>query len=1045
MRLSAICIERPVLTVVMSLVIVLFGSIALPLLNNRELPDIDTPVVSVTTVYLGAAAEVVETSVTQPLEEMLNGIAGVKHVTSTSREQVSSISLEFDLAQDIEAAASDVRDRVARARSRLPDDVQEPLVAKRDADASPIMWLALYGQEYDQVELTGIVDQLIVDRIDKLPGVSNVMIAGERRYSMRVWIDNRKLGARNLAITEVVEALQRENVDIPSGRVEGSDTEFTVRSLGELTTPEEFGSLLIANVGGKPVRLREIAEVEAGAEDTRKQVRFNGGAAIGLGIVKQSTANTVAVAEAVRAEVELIQQELGAGLTLDFAVDSSRFIKESIRDVQQTIFEAAILVVLVIYIFLRSVRATIVPAVAIPVSIIGTFAVLYFMGYTINTLTLMGITLAIGLVVDDAIVVLENITRWVESGTPPLEAARQGMDEIAFAVVSATLSAVAVFLPLTFMQDMTGQLFREFAVTVASALLISGFVALTLSPMLCARVVKPRRREGRVKRALARALEIVTQRYADLLGRLLHRPSATLAIVVLGVLWVGFGIVLYGQAKEELLPASDRSLLIMFTRAPEGSTVEYMDRYQRQAERLAALRPETRGVLGVIALGIGTPGLVNQGVVFAELVPPNERELTQRELLDVLQPELDRIPGIQVFTIQPSPIRGFRSSPIELVIQGPDIFELARIADEVKAEAEESGVFMGLRSNVYLNKPQLDVSIDRERANDLGMSVREIATTLQILLGGLDVSRFKKDGETYDVIAQLSDRERKNPSILLELFVRGHAGLIPLAAVVDAAFSTTPQAMPHYDRHRAVTIRAGLTGGQSQGVALALFKEIAERHIPAQGGYRVRYSGEAEKFFEAGNSLVFAYLLAILIVFLVLAAQFESFLYPLVILVAVFLSFTGALLALEMLGVTLNIFSKIGVVMLVGLVTKNSILIVEFANQLRRRGMRLIEATLEASRTRFRPILMTALATMVGILPIAAGIGAGGSMRQGLGVAVIGGMLFSTALTFFVVPATYVGVEQLRARRAGRREEGPAEESDPARDIVVSTSGGGAA
>ena len=1020
MRLSTICIERPVLTVVMSLILVLFGLIALPRLSDRELPDVDSPVVSVTAVYPGAAAEVVETSVTQPLEEMLNGIEGVRHVRSTSREQVSSITVEFELSRDIEAAASDVRDRVARARAELPDDIEEPLVAKRDADASPILWLALYGEGYDQVELTTITERQIKDRLEKLPGVASVMVAGERRYSIRVWIDNRRLGSRNLSIDEVVEALRRENVDIPSGRVEGADTEYTVRSLGELRTPEEFGNLLIANVGGSPVRLRDIAEVEAGAEDTRKVVRFNGAAGLGLGVVKQSKANTVDVADAVRAEVEKIRAELPGDLTFEVAIDTSRFVKDSIRDVQQTILEAAVLVIGVIYVFLRSLRATVVPAVAIPVSIVATFAVLYFLGYTINTLTLMGLTLAIGLVVDDAIVVLENITRWVEAGTPPMEAARRGMDEIAFAVVAATVSAVAVFLPLTFMEDMTGQLFREFAVTVASAVAVSGFVAVTMSPMLCARVLRPHREETGVKRALGRAIDGLTAAYGSALAALLRRPRFAAGAAALGVLWVVFGLFLYGRAEEELMPSSDRSFLIMFTRAPEGATVDYMDRYQRQAEQLVMGRPESNAVFSVIALGIGTPGLVNEGIVLTELVPPERRELSQSELIDVMRPEFDRIAGIEVFPMDPSPVRDFNASPVEIVVQGPDVAELARIADEVEQDARAAGIFPGMRSNIHLNKPQLEVSIDRERANDLGMSVREIATTLQIMLGGLAVSTFKQEGETYDVILQLADRDREEPSILMELFVRGSGGLIPLVAVVDAEVATAPRELPHYDRHRSVTLGADLAEGVSQGEALRRFRELAEARLPATGGYRVQWSGEAERFFEAGNALLFAYAMAIVIVFLVLAAQFESFLYPLVILVAVFLSFTGALLALELTGVTLNLFSKIGVVMLVGLVTKNSILIVEFANQLRERGVPLLEATLEASRTRFRPILMTALATVVGILPIAIGAGAGGSMRQGLGIAVVGGMVSSTILTFFVVPATYWLIERARQRMATR-------------------------
>ncbi len=1025
MRLSQVCIERPVFTAVMSLIIVLFGLIALPLLPNRELPDVDAPIVSVTTVYPGAAAEVVETSVTQPLEEGLNGIAGVKHLQSSSREQVSTINVEFDLAVDIEAAANDVRDRVSRAMKLLPDEIDPPVVAKNDSDAGTILWLALYGEGYSQVDLTRIAETRIVDRIAKVPGVAGVMIGGERRYSMRVWIDNYRLGAQNLAISEVVEALQRGNVDIPSGRVESTDTEFTVKSLGELSTPEEFESLLIANVDGKPVRLGDVARVEAGPESERKIVRFNGKPAIGLGIVKQSKANVLTVAHGVRAEAARIATELDDDLVFEVATDTSRFIDESIKDVRSTIAQAAILVVFVIYVFLRSARATIVPAIAIPVSIVGTFAVLYFVGFTINTLTLMGVTLAIGLVVDDAIVVLENITRWVEAGTPPMEAARKGMDEIAFAVVAATISAVAVFLPLTFMQDMTGQLFREFAVTVASAILISGFVAITLAPMLCARVLRERRNEGRVKRAFGRALEAATAGYASLLGPVLRHPGLSIAAVVVGLVWVGFGGLLYTQADEELMPDGDRAFLLIWTQAPEGSTVEYMNRYQEQAENVVMdLVDEASGVLGVVALGIGTPGIVNEGIVLTQLSLPAERERSQKEIQDSLTAPLKGIAGIKAFAISPSPMRGFSSSPIELVVQGDDIAELARIADEVEREAEATGIFESIRSDLFLNKPQLEVSIDRERANDLGMSVRDIATTMQILLGGVDVSTFKKDGETYNVMAQLEARYRDNPTSLQYLFVRGSGGLIPLNAVVDTRMATSPRAIPHFDRLRSVKITADLAPGYDQGFGLERMYEIAQGHLPPVGGYRVAFSGEAEKFFESGSALVFAYLLAILIVFLVLAAQFESFVYPIAILVAVFLSFTGALVALHVMQISLNLFSKIGIVMLVGLVTKNSILIVEFANQLRERGFSLVDATLEASRTRFRPILMTALATMVGILPIAMGSGAGGATRQGLGVAVIGGMLFSTALTFFIVPSTYIMLERLRG--AGRAAAEPA-------------------
>ena len=1042
MRLSAICIERPVLTIVMSLIIVLIGLIALPRLPNRELPDVDAPVVSVTTVYPGAAAEVVETSVTQPIEDAVNGIEGVKHVRSESREQVSSVSIEFELSRDIEAAANDVRDRVARARGDLPDEIDPPVVAKTDADARPILFMALYGPGYDPIELTRVIDDRVKDRIEKISGVANVVTGGDRRFSMRIWVDNRRLGAQNLTIADIVAALQRENVDIPSGRVESFDTEFTVRSLGELTTERDYQRLIVAKVDDKLVRLGDVATVETGPEDERKLVRYNGAPAVAIGVIKQSKANTLAVADAVKREVAAINQELPAALELEVAYDSSVFIRESITDVTRTIFEASLLVVFVIYVFLRSARATIVPAIAIPVSIIGAFGVLYFAGFSINTLTLMGVTLAIGLVVDDAIVVLENVTRWVEGGTPPMEAARRGMDEISFAVVAATVSAVSVFVPLIFLQDTTGRLFGEFAVTVASAIAISGFVAITLAPMLCARVLAVREEERGLKRFFGRLLERLTNGYARGVRPLVSSPWRAALALALGAVWVGAGFWLYGQMREELMPESDRGTVLVWTEAPEGSTIEYMDRYQRMAEKIVHAVPEIDRGLSVVALGLGAPGIVNQGIFFTQLVDRTERERSQQEIVADMKDDLVGIPGITARPFNPSPLRGFGGSPVEIVIQGPDLGELARIADEIESRAADDGDFLFVRSNLVLNKPQLEVEIDRERASDLGISMKDIATTLQILLGGVDVSTFKMDGETYNVMVQLPRESRTSRRSVVSIFVRGNGNLIPLAAVAEPRETTAPRSVPHYDRFRSVTISANLPDGASQGAALERMMQIAEQTIPQRGGYRASFSGEAEKFYESGDAIVFAYALAILIVYLVLAAQFESFLDPLVILVAVFLSFTGALVALHVLGHSLNLFSKIGIVMLVGLVTKNSILIVEFANQLRDRGLSLAEATLEACRTRFRPILMTSTATVMGILPIALGFGAGGESRAPLGVAVVGGMVFSTALTFLIVPATYVTLDRFRRTRAAPDAEPVGAPDDDASARPVPVAGG---
>ena len=1006
MRISEICIERPVLASVRSIIIVIFGLISASRLQNRELPDIDPPVVTVTTVFPGAAAQVVETSVTDVIEDAVNGISGVKHLTSESREQVSQVTIEFDLDVDVDSAANDVRDRVARARRDLPDEVEDPVVEKRDSDANAVIWLALSGARYDQVELTTLAEKSLVDRLAKLPGVSNVIIGGERRYSMRLWLDNRILASFGLTVGDIEAALKRENVDIPSGRVESQDTEFTVRSMGELRSADEFRNLIIGDFAGDLVRLRDVARVEVGPEDVRKIVRVNGVPAIGLGVVKQSKANTLDVATLVKQEVVDLQSELPAGVELKVAFDASKFIRESIHDVSRTIFEAIVLVVLVIYLFLRTIRATLIPAVAIPVSILGSLAFLYFAGFTINTLTLMGITLAIGLVVDDAIVVLENVTRWVESGTPPMEAARRGMNEISF----------AVFLPLTFLTDITGRLFREFAVTVAAALLVSGFVALTLSPALCARVIRRAGAETGVKQVLAQLFERLSEGY----GRWLRPTVAHSSVaILLGLVWMAGGAALFPLIRQELIPTTDRGYVLVFTEGPEGSTIDYMDRYQHQAEQIVMDTPEVNTLFSVIALGLGTPGLVNRGIMFASLV--DDRERTQSEITEDVGKRLNAVAGINAYAFEPSPLRGFTGASVDIRVVGDDLEELARIGHELDTQVRELPGYGRTDVDLHLNKPQFEIDIDRTRANDLQVSVRDIARTLQVMLGGLDLSTFKLGGETYDVMAQVARGERNDPRDMLELAVRGRDGqLFSLSNMVTVKETIAPRAINHYDRLRDVAFTV-IPGKISQGAAIAQVASLARELLPEDGGYAVRVAGESEQFIESGNALAFAYALAIVIVYLVLAAQFESFVHPITILVAVALSFTGALLALLATHTSLNIYSKIGLVMLVGLVTKNSILIVEFANQLREQGRGLVDAAVDAARTRFRPILMTALATLVGILPIALGHGAGGEARAPLGIAVVGGMFFSTLLTFFIVPATYVAIEHLRMR-LGLRE-----------------------
>jgi multidrug efflux pump len=1019
-RLPEICIERPVLTTVMSVSIVIVGALALQRLPNRELPDVDPPVVSVTTVYLGAAPEVVETSVTQVLEDQLIGIEGIKHVTSVSREQVSQISVEFELYRDVDAAAADVRDRVARVRSTLPQDVEEPVIAKRSADARPIQWIALYGGGLTQIELSTLAETRLRDRLGKLPGVAEVWLAGERRYAMRIWIDNTRLTGQALTIADVAAALKRENVDIPSGRIEGSNREFTVRTPGEMKTPEEYESLILAETSSGPVRLRDVGRAEVGAEDDRKLVGFNGVPAVALGIVKQSKANTLDVADAVRAELAVLQTELPEGVKAELAFDSSIFVERSIEDVSRTIFEAIVLVVIVIYLFLRSARATLLPAVAIPVSIVGTFAVLYALGFSINTLTLMGVTLAIGLVVDDAIVVLENITRWIEEGTPRMEAARRGMNEILFAVIAATASTVAVFLPLAFLTDATGRLFREFGVTVAAAVAISGFVAITLTPALGARVLSAHSAEHGVKAMLARAFDRLSNAYTATLTPALARP---LTVVALGGAWVVLGFLLLASIPREFVPAADRGVILSFVRAPEGSTMDYTARYQKQMEKIVLATPEVSKSFSVVSLGMGGPGLVNEGVLFTSLKLWEERDRSQQAIVEEWRGKFSAIAGVQGFPVSPDPLgQSIRSSPVSLVIQGPDIYDVARYADEIARRAQGIPGLVNIQSDLLINKPQLEVAIDRNRASDLGVAARDIASTLQILLAGQELSTFKKDGETYKVMVQLEAGDRADPRAVLRAYVRNTSGrLMPLASFVDVRESVAPRGLPHFDRIRAATISGNLAEGAALGTVLEQIADVAKQVLPEGKGYKALFSGDSEQFYASGNALLFAYLLAIVAVYLVLAAQFESFLHPITILVAVALSFTGALVTLRAVGSTLNLFSQIGLVMLVGLVTKNSILIVEFANQLRDRGMGPRDAVFEASRIRFRPILMTALATMAGILPIAIGSGAGGESRAPLGIAVVGGVGFSTVLTFIVVPAVYLVFESARVR-VTRRE-----------------------
>lgn len=1005
MKISDLSIKRPVLASVMSLTILLFGIISFTRLPVREYPDIDPPIISVVTFYRGASPSVVETEITNILEEQFATLEGVKTLTSSSQEQGSVITIEFELSRDVDEAANDVRDRVSRIRGELPREVDDPVISKVDANAQAIVWLALSSDRHSGLELSDIADRVLKERIQRLPGVGSVIIGGERRYAMRIWLNPLRMAAFNLTTQDVEAAIRRENAEIPGGRVEGAEREFAVRTRGELNTPEEFANIIVSQNEGDRVRLGDVADVQVGAEDERSLARFNGRPAVGLGIVKQSKASTVDVADVVRATLDELRASMPEGIELDVAFDSSIFIKDSINEVAETILIAMVLVILVVLAFLKSFRATLIPTVAIPISIIGAFVSAFFFGFTINILTLLALVLAIGLVVDDAIVVLENIYRHMEMGKDRWQAALDGTREIGFAVLATTISLVAVFVPVAFLTGSVGRLFNEFGLMLAVAILISGFVALTLSPMLASKFLKPLHGTGEswASRSFDAFFDKMNRIYENILKWSLAHPAV---LVFAAVLLVAVSAVLFKMMPSELVPTEDRGIAFGIVIAPEGSTLDYTDRYMRQVESRLLPLPERKGVFTALGLGFGGPGRVTNGFLFVGLKPRDERQRSQQEIVQSLFPQLLSIPGVLAFVINPPSLGGrFSSSPVEYVLQADNYEQLNQAVQTMMGKASELGYLVNLDSDLRLNKPQLDITIDRERAAGLGVSVTDIGLTLETFLGGRVVTNFKRGAKQYDVIVQMKPSDRSRPDAIDDIYIRSSDGLVQLANVVKIRETVSPKELNHYNRVRSATISANLVPGVSLGDALDDLDEIAASALPA--GINREYAGQSLEFKSSSGTLYFMFMLAIVFIYLVLAAQFESFVHPFTILLSVPLAVFGALLSLFVFGETLNIYSQIGLIMLVGLVTKNSILIVEFSNQLRERGLAVGAAVLEAATIRLRPILMTSFATIFGVLPIAIGLGAGGEARRPLGIAVVGGLLFSTFLTLVIVPVVY--------------------------------------
>ncbi|MBV0932055.1 efflux RND transporter permease subunit [Marinobacterium weihaiense] len=1000
MILSDISIKRPVLATVMSLLVLLVGLIAYDRLSVREYPKIDVPVVSVETVYPGASASIIESQVTKIIEDSLSGIEGIDFISSISRSEKSQISVTFRLERDPDDAASEVRDRVGRVRGQLPDDIEEPVVAKSEADAQPIIWIALSSDTHTTMEVTDYAENRVKDPLQTVPGVASVMIVGERRYAMRIWLDPQKMAAYRIVPGDIEAALSAQNVEIPAGRIESRDREFTVLAQTDLNTVEEFERVIIRNDNGYPVRVSDIARVEIAPASERNTARFNGDNAVALGVIKQSTANPLDVSAGVREMLEQIDQNLPEGMHAQIGYDSSLFIEESIDSVFTTLWQAGALVVLVIFFFLRNLKATLIPVLTIPLSLIGAFAMMSLLGFSINTLTLLALVLAIGLVVDDAIVMLENIYRHVEAGLDPIQAAFKGAREIGFAVIATTATLVAVFVPVAFSTGRTGKLFTEFALTLAGSVVVSTFIALSLSPMLSSRLLHHEKRHSALFNLIENGLNTISAAYQCLLSRVLR--SRLLAVGLLGVSAAGAAY-FYQQLPQELAPVEDRGTIMTFSISPEGSSVDYVDRYARQVESIVGQVPEGMYYFGVV----GFPSETNS-LTFLRLQDWDDRERKQQAITESLTPQLyGGVTGNMSFAMNPPSLgQSIISRPVEFIIKTTaDYEQLAIITDQMLARMAQNPGLAQPDTDLKLNKPELVVTLDRDKVSDVGINVNTIGRSLETFMAGRELTRYKQQGEQYDVILQVEDRYRQTPADLTHAYVRGDAGdMIQLANLVRVEESITAKELNHFDKLKAVKIQAMLAPGYSLGEALA-FMESSLQDIAPDALYD--YAGQSREFKESSNTLQMTFGLALIFIFLVLAAQFESFKNPLIIMLSVPPALAGALLALHYSGGSLSIYSQIGLITLVGLVTKHGILIIEFANQLQDRGTALADAIVEASALRLRPILMTTGATVLGALPLAMAFGAGAESRQQIGWVIVGGMLFGTLLTLFVIPTVY--------------------------------------
>ncbi len=1015
MNISSISINRPVLASVISILILLFGIIGYSFLGVREYPSVDPPIITVTTNYIGANADVVESQITEVMEESINGIAGIRSLSSTSSDGRSTITVEFELDVDLEAAANDVRDRVSQSVRNLPPDCDPPVVAKSSADSNPIVSMTIQSNEKTLLELSEIANNVFKERLQTIPGVSEIRIWGEKKYSMKLLLDPIKLAGYNLTPADVRDALNRENVELPTGRIEGYATELSIRTFGRLITEDDFNDLIIYETDGSVIKLKDIGQAKLLPENERTILRGNGGIPqVAVAITPQPGSNYIEIADEFYRRVDQIKGELPDDLKYTIALDTTTSIRKAISEVKETLLIAFGLVVLIIFIFLRDWRTTLIPVIAIPISLVGAFFIMYVSGFSINVLTLLGIVLATGIVVDDAIVVLENIYAKVERGMAPHKAAHEGSKEITFAIISTTITLAAVFLPIIFLQGLTGRLFREFGITVAGAVLISAIVSLTLTPMMSARILKQREKHNWLYRKTEPFFLALVNGYTSSLKSLIK-----IRWVVIPLILIPVGIIFYfgGKLPEELAPMEDKGRFVINATAPEGTSFESMDAFNQELINVVDTLPEKANIIAVTAPSFGSSSAANSSFIRVSLVDATERDKSQQQLADEVAAIVKKYNFARTFISQEQTIGSDRRGglPVQYVIQAPDFERLREVIPQFMEKAAQEEGFQVVDINLKFNKPELTVEIDRERAKVLGVSVRDIAESLQLYFSGQRFGFFILNNKQYQVIGQATRDNRDEPLDLTKAYVKNNRGeLIQLDNLVHLSDKSSPPQLFRYNRYVAATISANPAPGYTLGDGIATMDKIAEEVLDES--FSTALAGTSKEFAESSNSLQFAFFLALILVYLILAAQFESFSDPLIVMFTVPLALAGAVLSLSIFGQTLNIFSQIGIIVLVGIVTKNGILIVEFANQRKETGLNSFEAAIEAASQRFRPILMTSFATVLGALPIALALGASSKSRVSMGIAIIGGLLFSLILTLYLIPLIYTFISSSKKK-----------------------------